>query len=180
MIAPLEEEVAARLRGHVYGVDEQSLPERILALLRERVWRLAVAESCTGGRIAAALTAIAGASQSFAGGVVAYENAAKIALLDVDAAVVDEHGAVSEETALAMVHGAKRRFRCEVALATTGIAGPTGGSESKPVGLVWLAVSTPERERTVCVNFPGDREQVQRRAAQASLSLLWGMVQPGR
>ena len=176
LIAPVEAEIASRLRGHVFGADAESLPERILALLRERGWRLALAESCTGGRVAAALTAIAGASQSFAGGIVAYENAAKIAQLGVDAKVVGEYGAVSEETAIAMARGARERFVCEVGLSTTGVAGPSGGSVEKPIGLVWLAVQAPSGERSISVNFPGAREDIQQRATQAALSLLWGIL----
>jgi nicotinamide-nucleotide amidase len=179
MIAPLEKELRARLRGHVYGADDESLAATILALLRKRGWRLATAESCTGGRIASALTSVAGASQSFAGGVVAYENAAKIALLDVDARVIEEFGAVSENAALAMAHGARARFGAEVAIATTGVAGPGGGSPEKPVGLVWLAAEWPDVHRSVSVNFAGDREAIQARATQASLALLWGILTSG-
>lgn len=177
MIAPLEEELRARLRGHVFGADGETLAERVLALLRERGWRLATAESCTGGRIAAALTAVAGASDVFAGGVVAYENAAKIALLGVDRATLAAHGAVSEEAALAMARGARERFSAVAALAATGVAGPLGGSDEKPAGLVWLALVTPGGERSVRLQLPGGREEVQARAAQASLSLLWGIMQ---
>ncbi len=175
-IAPLEIEIRGRLRGHVYGTDGQTLPERVLSLLRERTWRLAVAESCTGGRVAAAFTEIPGASDVFAGGIVAYENQAKIAFLGVDAAAIDVYGAVSKHVAEAMALGAARRFATDVALATTGVAGPGGGSQEKPVGLVWIAASFPGGVRTISVNVPGMRSEVQHRATQASLSLLWGIL----
>ncbi len=179
LIAPVEVELRARLEGHVYGTDDETIEATILALLRARNEHLALAESCTGGRIAAALTAVPGASESFAGGIVAYDNAAKIGLLGVDAHIIDETGAVSEETALAMARGARERFKAEVAIATTGIAGPTGGSPEKPVGLVWLAAVWPGGQRSVSVKFPGDREAVQARATQASLGLLWGILTGG-
>lgn len=177
MIAPLEEEVRKRLRGHVFGADDETLPQRILALTRERRWRIALAESCTGGRVAAALTAITGASETFVGGVVAYENEAKVAVLGVAAELIAKHGAVSEECARAMAAGARSRFGTELALATTGIAGPTGGTKEKPVGLVWLAAEWPSGERVVALQLPGDRKEIQQRAAQASLSLLWGILE---
>lgn len=179
MIAPLERELRARLQRHVYGADDASIESTILSLLRQRRWRLATAESCTGGRIAAALTSVSGASENFAGGIVAYENAAKLALLGVDASIIDTAGAVSEACALAMARGARERFGAEVAIATTGIAGPAGGSPEKPVGLVWLAAAWPAGERSVSVKFPGNREAVQARATQASLALLWGILTAG-
>src|SRR5512139_2949183 len=107
--------------------------------LRARGWRLAVAESCTGGLIAAACTAVSGSSDWFERGFVSYSNDAKVELLGVDAALIAGHGAVSESVARAMVAGALARSRADLALAVTGIAGPTGGTPDKPVGLVWLA-----------------------------------------
>lgn len=179
LIAPVERQLRARLERHVYGVDGESLEAAILALLRCRRWRLATAESCTGGRVAAALTAVPGASQGFAGGVVAYENEMKSSLLGVDRRIIDAAGAVSEETALAMARGARRRFGVEVAIATTGIAGPSGGSAEKPVGLACFALESPEGHQTRSLRFHGEREIVQARATQASLGLLWGMLRGG-
>jgi nicotinamide-nucleotide amidase len=107
--------------------------------LRARGWRLATAESCTGGLIAAACTAVSGSSDWFDRGVVSYSNEAKVDLLGVDPALIAAHGAVSEPVARAMAEGAIARSRADLALAVTGIAGPTGGTPDKPVGLVWLA-----------------------------------------
>jgi nicotinamide-nucleotide amidase len=179
MAAPLEEEIRSRLCGHVYGTDDETLAQAILARLRERGWRLAAAESCTGGRVAAALTAVAGASQSFAGGVVAYDDDVKRALLGVEAETLARNGAVSEETARAMARGARRGFTADVGVATTGIAGPAGGSPEKPVGLVWLALEWPGGARSVSLRLPGDREEIQVRATQALLSLIWGILAGG-
>jgi nicotinamide-nucleotide amidase len=176
LIAPIERQIRERLTGHIYGSNDDSLAGAVLAALRERRWTLATAESCTGGRIAAAITAVPGASQQFAGGVVAYADAAKIALLGVDRESLASYGAVSLETSAAMASGARRRFGVDVAIATTGVAGPSGGSTEKPVGLVWLAMEWPGGARAIPVTFPGDREAIQTRATQASLALLWSVL----
>lgn len=173
LLAPVERELRARLERSVYGVDGESLSFAILTLLAQEKWRLATAESCTGGRIAAAITAVPGASASFAGGVVAYENDVKITQLGIDSAVLDAAGAVSEETVLAMARGARRSFGADVAVAVTGIAGPSGGTAEKPVGFVWLAVETPRGSQSRSFHFPGERDAIQARATQAALGLLW-------
>lgn len=140
--------------------------------LRARGWRLAVAESCTGGLIAAACTDLAGSSDWFERGVVTYSNAAKTDLLDVPAALIDAHGAVSEAVALAMARGARRRARVDLAVAVTGVAGPTGGSTAKPVGTVWLAWSGPAGERAERHLFAGDRAAVRRGSVERALAGL--------
>ncbi len=140
--------------------------------LRERGLKLATAESCTGGMVAAALTDIAGSSDAFAGGVVAYSNALKRDLLDVPESVLVAHGAVSAEAAAAMATGARARLGADAAVAVTGIAGPGGGTEEKPVGLVYLHVSSPAGEDARRMDIPGSREAVRGRAATAALQLL--------
>lgn len=176
LVAPLEREIRERLRGHVFGSGNESLAEAVLRLLGERGWTLASAESCTGGRVAAEITAIPGASKSFLGGVVAYADAAKNVLLRVDERIIAEHGAVSEEAVRAMAVGAQERFDANVAIATTGIAGPAGGSVEKPVGLVWLCALAPSEQRTLALRLPGNREAIQARATQAALSLLFTIL----
>ncbi len=174
MIAPLETEIERRLEGYVYGADEATIESAVLALLRERAWTAATAESCTGGRIAAALTRVAGASQSFAGGIVAYDDAVKISSLGVDAPLIAHDGAVSENVALAMARGARARLKADVALSTTGIAGPSGGSAEKPVGLVYVAIDDANgNSRAWHVQLRGDRETIQSRATTYALGLLW-------
>ena len=129
-------------------LSNQELPEPVLAgkmadLLQKKGWFLATAESCTGGLVAAACTELAGSSNWFERGFVPYSNAAKTELLDVDAALIAQHGAVSEPVARAMAAGALSRSQAQVALAVTGVAGPTGGSPLKPVGTVWFAFAVP-------------------------------------
>lgn len=159
-----------RLEEHYYGQDGADLAAVVLDLLRGR--RLAVGESCTGGLVAARITAVPGASAVFAGGVVAYDDRVKTDLLHVPAATLEAHGAVSEETARAMAEGAQRRFAAGAALGVTGVAGPAGGSPEKPVGTVWLAARLGTETRALKRVFPGDRGEIRARAAQAALDLL--------
>jgi nicotinamide-nucleotide amidase len=174
MIAPLQHEIERRLDGFVYGSDATTIESAIQAFLQRIGWMAATAESCTGGRIAAALTSVPGSSMSFAGGIVAYENALKTALLGVDAALIEKAGAVSEDVALAMARGARERLRAQIAVATTGVAGPSGGSPEKPVGLVWFALDDADGfSRAWRFHFRGDREAVQTRATTYALGLLW-------
>jgi len=160
----------ARLEEHYYGQDGTDLAAVVLDLLRGE--RLAVGESCTGGLVAARITAVPGASQVFVGGVVAYANGVKHDLLDVPAATIEAHGAVSEEAVRAMVEGVQRRFEAGATIAVTGIAGPGGGTPEKPVGTVWLAARLGSETRAVKRVFPGDRGEIRARAAQAALDLL--------
>jgi nicotinamide-nucleotide amidase len=155
-----------------YSREGDSLPAAVLAGLARRGWTLATAESCTGGLIAAQLTEVPGSSAAFRGGVVAYSNALKESLLGVPAGVLARSGAVSEETARAMAAGARERLGSDASLAVTGIAGPSGGTKAKPVGLVYIAASVPGRTEVVRRVFPGDRGQVRRRTATHALGLL--------
>ncbi len=173
-IAPLEAEIAARLSGHVYGIDATTVEEAIHAMLRARGWHAASAESCTGGRIAAALTRTPGASQTYLGGIVAYDNAVKTQQLGVLKRTLASFGAVSEETALEMAAGALGRLGADIAVATTGVAGPDGGSPQKPVGLVWFALAEAGgRAKAWKFDFRGDREAIQRRATTMALGSMW-------
>lgn len=157
---------------HVVGFETASVQELVHDRLTERGLTLAVAESCTGGTIAARFTALPGASAYFRCGVVAYSNEAKHDLLGVDPQAIERHGAVSEEVARQMAQGVRRAARADYAVATTGIAGPTGGSERKPVGTVWIAVATPAGTTAVCRQCGTDRRQIIDRAAAVAISLL--------
>ncbi len=133
---------------------------------------LAIAESCTGGLIGHTLTNIPGATAWFKGGVIAYANQAKIDMLEVPAAMIARNGAVSAPTARAMAQGARRRFHSDLALATTGIAGPTGGTPGKPVGLVFIAMATAKGTRVKKHIFKGSRLNFKKQALNAALSML--------
>ncbi len=160
------------LGARCYGEDAADLAGVVLEQVRRRGWRLAVAESCTGGMLGERLTAIPGASDNFVGGVIAYADAVKIAQLDVPRATLDAHGAVSEATVRAMAEGATARFGVECALAVTGIAGPAGGTPEKPVGMVWIAVRHDGTTRALQRQFLGERDEIRARSAQAALDLL--------
>jgi nicotinamide-nucleotide amidase len=174
MLAPLEAQVRERLTGFIFGADRTTLAAAVHELLQSR--GETIAESCTGGRIAAALTAVPGSSQSFLGGIVAYDNAVKVAELGVSEQTLERYGAVSEETAREMAHGARERLHARCAVSTTGIAGPDGGTAEKPVGLVWFAVDLGEGVHTYHFNFRGDRDAVQRRSTVMALGLVWRLL----
>ena len=168
----LEREVRKRLGDAVYGAEEETLEGVIGQRLRERGASLAVAESCTGGLVSHRLTNVPGSSAYFERGVISYSNEAKIQLLGVEQQLIDEYGAVSAQVAWAMADGARRTSGCTFGLAVTGIAGPTGGSADKPIGLVHLAVSDGAAETTRFHHFHGDREALKALFAQAALDLL--------
>jgi nicotinamide-nucleotide amidase len=163
--------IRKRLGALVYGEGEESMAGVVGRLLRERGRTLAVAESCTGGLLAEQVTEVPGASAYFRGGVVAYANTAKMDLLSVPAALLERHGAVSEEVARAMAEGVRARLRADLAVATTGISGPDGGTPEKPVGLVYLALARAEGTHAAGFVFPLDRTR--HRQLTARLALDW-------
>ena len=146
-------------------------------LLLHKGWFLATAESCTGGLMAATCTDLAGSSNWFERGFVSYSNAAKCELLGVDPALIDRHGAVSEPVVRAMVGGALAHSHAQVAIAVTGVAGPSGGSPEKPVGTVWLAWATPLGVTSELQHFPGDRAAVRQATVQHALARLTELIQ---
>jgi nicotinamide-nucleotide amidase len=148
------------------------LPEVVVAALARRGERLAVAESCTGGLVAELVTRVSGSSQVFDLGLVAYANGMKTAHAGVPAELLSAHGAVSEEVARALAEGARRAGRTTWGIGVTGVAGPTGGSEAKPVGTVHLALAGPAGTRAFARRYPGDRERVRRMAAHDALNEL--------
>jgi len=173
-IEPVEAELRRRIGSGIFGVDAETLEGAVVAALVARGKTGATAESITGGAIADALVRVPGASQAFLGGVVAYDNAVKMALLDVGDALLRDHGAVSEEVAIAMARGARARIGADYAIATTGIAGPSGATPAKPVGLVYIALATPANDVTVRrLTLLGGRDNVRRRATIGALNLFW-------
>lgn len=165
-------ELQRLIPAYVVGFETATVEEQVHRMLTERGETLAVAESCTGGRIASKFTAMAGASAYFRAGIVSYANEAKTALLGVDADLIRRCGAVSEEVARAMAEGARHAAGADYALSTTGIAGPAGGTEEKPVGTVWMALATPERTLAVRQACGTDRGQVIDRASAFAIRLL--------
>ena len=162
--------IRARLGPLVYGEGEaETLPAVLGRLLRERGLSLAVAESCTGGLVAERITEVAGASDYFLGGVVAYANAAKEALLDVPRELLERHGAVSDPVARAMAEGVRRRFGADFGVATTGISGPGGGTPDKPIGLVHVALAREGGTHADSFVFPLDRPRHRMLTAQVAL-----------
>ena len=157
----------------IFSDNNEALEAVVVTLLKERKETLATAESCTGGLIANQITNVSGASEVFLAGYVTYANSAKSDVLNVDSKLIDKHGAVSEAVARAMAEGAHTRAASTYGLATTGIAGPTGGSDEKPVGTVYIALASGDSE-TVAKKFlfPTDRETFKQLAAQAALDLL--------
>jgi nicotinamide-nucleotide amidase len=178
------EELAASLRERLgrwlFAEDERRVEELVLEACRARGLSLAAAESCTGGLVAARLTSVPGASDVFAGGVVPYSNELKTALLGVPAELLERHGAVSAEAAVAMAAGARERLGAGVAVAVTGVAGPGGGTREKPVGLVYLHAEEPDGGRGLELSLPGDRDAVRGRATVAALHLVRTLLAQNR
>lgn len=173
LIAPVEEQVKAILKDKVIGVDVDSLEEVCFALLKERGLTVGTAESCTGGLMAKLLTDLPGSSAVFRGGVVSYTNGVKAGLLGVPQDLLDRYGAVSPQVAEAMARGAKAALGCDIALSTTGVAGPDADDRGNPIGLVYLGLAWGDQcQVTEFHAGPVERERVRRQAAQTALDLL--------
>ncbi len=175
-IAPLYRALRRRLADLVFAEGERALGEVVIAKLRRKGLTISAAESCTGGRVAAELTAFAGASATFIGGVVSYHNREKIRQLDVPQTVLDRFGAVSRETAAAMLSGLLARTKSDVGVAITGIAGPSGGSLEKPVGLVYIAVGDARNQRIYKHQFKRNRARNQRYATLYALKAVLDFI----
>jgi nicotinamide-nucleotide amidase len=160
------------LAPYLFAAREVSIAEIVLEECRARGLTLATAESCTGGMVAERLTSVPGSSDVFVGSVVAYADDVKTRELGVAAAVIAEHGAVSAETAAAMAAGVRQRLDATVGVAVTGVAGPGGGTDEKPVGLVYVHAETPEQSRGASFQYPGDRDSIRRRATATALHLV--------
>lgn len=173
LIAPVEEQVKAILGDKVIGVDVDSLEEVCFALLKDRGLTVGTAESCTGGLLAKLLTDLPGSSAVFRGGVVSYTNGVKAGLLGVPQDLLDRYGAVSPQVAEAMARGAKAALGCDIALSTTGVAGPDADDRGNPIGLVYLGLAWGDQCRVTEFRAgPVERERVRRQAAQTALDLL--------
>jgi nicotinamide-nucleotide amidase len=178
--AALEAGLSARLGHWLFARDERRVEELVLSLCRAKGLRLATAESCTGGMVAARLTSVPGSSASFVGAVVPYADEVKRSELDVPEELLAEHGAVSAEVAGAMAEGARRRLGADVAVTVTGVAGPDGGTAEKPVGRVYLHAAGPDGFVARVLDLPGEREQIRVRATVTALHLLRALLTGSR
>ena len=149
-----------------------TVAEKLVALLKARGLTCATAESCTGGGVGSAITAVPGSSAVFAGGVISYSNDVKREVLGVSSDILQNFGAVSAETAAQMAEGARKLLKTDLAVSLTGIAGPDGGSDEKPVGLVWFGLATKDGVRTEKCIFRGDRAKVREQAVTHALGML--------
>jgi nicotinamide-nucleotide amidase len=172
--------LSERLGQWLFGRDERRIEELVLSLAEARGLRLATAESCTGGMVAARLTDVPGSSASFVGSVVAYADGVKRSELGVPDELLAEHGAVSAEVAAAMAEGARRRLEADVAVAVTGVAGPGGGTPEKPVGRVYLHAAGPDGSLARMLDLPGERAQIRVRATVTALHLLRALLTGSR
>jgi nicotinamide-nucleotide amidase len=162
-------EIRSRVGAYVFATGDQTMEDRVGAMLKEKGLSLSLAESCTGGLIGNLMTNVPGSSQYFAGGVVAYSNQAKRDLLGVSLETLNQYGAVSDQTVREMASGARERFRTDLSLAVSGIAGPDGGSSEKPVGTVYLGIADPDSTFSRRYRFWGSRDQVKLNSAMMAL-----------
>lgn len=172
-IAPVEEELRSRFPRYIYGVDDETLPIALGKALLETNSTLAIAESCTGGQLSSLVTNVPGASKYVYGSIVAYHDSVKRNVLKVNANTIQTYGAVSEETAREMATQVRQLFGSTYGLAATGIAGPSGGTQEKPVGLVYGAVATPSETITFRMQMSGSREQYRLRTSKQLMYRLW-------
>ncbi|WPD24250.1 MAG: CinA family nicotinamide mononucleotide deamidase-related protein [Candidatus Electrothrix aestuarii] len=167
-----EQQIQEALGDHIYGTDRETLAEVVGNLLKEKRLMLSIAESCTGGLICSQLTTVPGSSEWFAGGVVAYSNHLKEVLLNVDRDLLRNYGAVSKQVAIAMAARLAARVGTKVSLSITGIAGPGGGTEEKPVGTVYIGIFYKEKVKEVLHHFSGGRKEIQALTAQTALDMV--------
>jgi len=172
MIDATDARITAILGNVIFGRDDESLEKVVVRMLIERHLTLATAESCTGGLIGNRITDIPGSSETYQAGFVTYANQAKKEILGVDEQLLSEYGAVSEQVARAMAEGARRVSGVDIAISVTGIAGPTGGTDAKPVGLVWMALAAADETIAFEHRFSGNRMDIKLRASQAALNML--------
>ncbi|MBI4548987.1 MAG: competence/damage-inducible protein A [Ignavibacteriae bacterium] len=171
-INTIEARIREKAEKYIYGVDSETLEEIVGKLLKSRKLKIAIAESCTGGLLADRITNVPGSSQYLDRAIVTYSNQSKIELLDVPKDLIEQHGAVSQEVAEAMASGIRKISNTDIGISTTGIAGPTGGTPEKPIGLVWIGYSDENQTLALKFHFGDGRRQIKERAIQAALDLV--------
>ncbi len=172
ILAELSQAIQAKLGKHIFAYDDETLPERVGALLRQQGKKLAVAESCTGGLLGSFITDVAGSSAYFWGGIMSYSNEAKMRLLEVQPGTLAEYGAVSSPTADEMARGIRKVSGADLGLSITGIAGPDGGTDEKPVGLVYIGLAYENDCMVKELRFVGPREAIRKLSARSALDIL--------
>ncbi len=164
--------ISEKLGLYIYGKDHDSMPSVVGELLHKKGLQLSIAESCTGGLISHLITSVPGSSEYFLGGVTSYANSMKISYLGVSEQLLEQHGAVSSEVAMAMAHGIRVQSKADISISITGIAGPGGGSEEKPVGTIFIGISDKDRTDAHHFLFSGNRYEIQHLVAQTALDII--------
>jgi len=172
LVRGIEAKIRSKVERYIYGTDTEELEDILGKMLTERKLSIGVAESCTGGLIADRITNVSGSSNYFERGIVTYSNGSKISELGVPRSAIAQHGAVSREVAEAMAFGIRTKSNTDIGVSTTGVAGPTGGSPEKPVGLVWIGYSDKSQTIALRFNFASDRRTFKERTSQAALDLV--------
>ena len=175
-IQPIRDEIYTRLGQHIYSESNEELIEVILKKIKNKNCTLSVAESCTGGLLSDFIVSVPGSSAVFKEGIVSYSNESKINRLMVDPDLLHSHGAVSKEVAKAMVQGVANSLNTDYAISITGIAGPDGGTDEKPVGLVYIGIKTPDTIVVNAYNFMGSRQKIREQSAKSALIDLWNLL----
>lgn len=171
-ISEIENQIREKIGEHIFGEDEEVLEEIVGKILSEKKLTVATAESCTGGMLSSRITDVSGSSEYFKGGMVTYSNKSKVKFLDVKKKTLTKYGAVSEKTAKQMAEGVRKHFKTDIGISTTGIAGPTGGSDEKPVGLVYIGYSDKHKTFAKKFLFGNFRDRNKKRAAQMALEIM--------
>jgi nicotinamide-nucleotide amidase len=172
IIDELTQAIHEKLRKHIFGYDDETLPQQVGKMLVQKKQKLAVAESCTAGMLGSMITEVSGSSDYFWGGIISYSNECKMKILGVNPATLEQYGAVSRETAEEMARGIRKLSATDYALAITGIAGPSGGTKEKPVGLVYIALASDRECIVKELKFIGSREAIRKLSAKSALDLL--------
>ncbi|MBC2851200.1 CinA family nicotinamide mononucleotide deamidase-related protein [Cetobacterium sp. 8H] len=172
-VEKIKEKIYNSIGKHIFGEDKETLENKIVNLLKSKKYSISIAESCTGGQLTSKFIDVPGVSEVFKEGIISYSNVSKVQRLNIDKNIIDTYGAVSKEVAKKMVLG----LDTDIAISTTGIAGPTGGTEEKPVGLVYVGIKVKEKVSTFKFNFKGDRSRIRQKTVLHSLFELYKMLE---
>jgi nicotinamide-nucleotide amidase len=172
----LKEKIYCLVGAHIYSSENESIEQVVVKSLKEKGLKLVTIESCTGGLVGTKITDVSGASEVFLGGIITYSNEFKINLCDVSSETLDQFGAVSSGVAKEMAEGGLQKYHADIAVSITGIAGPTGETEDKPVGLVYIGIATKEKTYATRFNFIGNREKIRELSAKNALFMVYSAI----